>query len=130
LTGEAEMKKEPNVQILVALFKAIENQLSDLQKKMLKEHYNSPERIITTQELVEKSGFEKYNTINYHYGNIAVKMIELVGQTFHEDIIKLELMPKQVHAGILCEITEDAENHYHWKMRPEVAQALEELHWV
>jgi predicted HNH restriction endonuclease len=99
------------------------SQLSDSDKRMLKFHYEAPERKLTPREMSELMGWGGQSA-NRHYGKLARRITE-----------KLNWMPKQQMGlrsyyveGLVLGSREDSE--LIWTLRPQVARALEHLQWV
>lgn len=106
------------------LFRVIESEWSKKQIKLLRVHYTSLNKTVTSTELGELSGFGPYQTVNKAYGSMANRFLELMGQkdrySYHIRIFALLWEFRG-----LC-----ANEKVVWTMHPQVAEALEELGWV
>jgi len=107
----------PTFQKYVDAFRSLRN-LTDKQMHMLQMHYNSPDRTTTAPEMASALGFGSYSVANAQYGRLA----NLVGK-------KLGYSPEPERLGTLV-LFEKRDGRWHWRMRPEVARALEVLRWV
>ncbi len=98
--------------------------LSDGHIAMLRAHYMAPNRSITATQLAEAAGYKVYGAANLQCG--------LVGKALFEELpVKL---PKRadgtlIYTSALAEAGDrtEAEDHWVWKMRPEVADAIREV---
>jgi predicted HNH restriction endonuclease len=107
----------PPFQQYVNAFRSLHN-LTDHQIQMLRVHYYSPERTITAPQLAQALGYSSHSVSNAQYGRLA----RLVGE-------QLGYNPEPERLGTLVRF-EKRHGQWHWRMRPEVAQALEILRWV
>lgn len=95
---------------------------SDMPHKhleMLKVHYHAPRRTVTAAQLAKRVGYKNYNAANLQYGTLAGKLSEILNR--HYDF-NIRLLVTFRSNAIIEQVP--------WVMRPEVAQALEELDWV
>lgn len=95
-------------------FQKIRPRMKDYHLKMLQANYSAPERTITATQMAHALGYNGFQGAN-NYGKLAKKLCEDLG--YPEDSIPLCL---------LADITKPA-GQYLWKMRPQVAEALEQL---
>ena len=86
---------------------------------ILRYHYRCPERTTSGAAIAHAIGFKDWNPVNLHYG----RMGRLVGKQLG---VK-RTMPLPL--GILVEFKQAGQG-WHWKMKPQVAKALESLGWV
>ena len=107
----------PSSQQYVAAFRRI-GSLTDGQIQMLRTHYYAPDRTITATEMAHAVGHEHYSFANSQYGRLG----RLVGE-------QLDYNPMQERLGTLVTF-DKRQGEWNWLMRPEVAQALEQLGWV
>lgn len=113
----------PTVAEYVTAFRAVAPDITDRQCQMLRVHHAAPARTMSATRLAEAVGFENCSGVNLQYGLLAEKIarqlaIDLAGH---------------VQVGILVEFVDPghaANEHWLWVMRPNVAQALEDLGWV
>jgi hypothetical protein len=113
----------PTVAEYVVAFRAIEPEITEKQREMLRAHHASPARVISASRLAEEVGFESYSAVNLQYGLLAEKVA-------HQLAVDLE---DHVAVGILVDFVDArfaANEHWLWVTRPNVAQALEDLGWV
>ncbi|AQU99676.1 HNH endonuclease [Desulfococcus multivorans] len=101
----------------VAAFQSITG-LTDCHYQLLRLHYHAPEHTVTATQLAELVGYSSYSVANLQYGRLA----RLVGE-------RLDYSPEPEYLGTLVWF-EKRHGEWHWIMRPEVAQALEQLGWV
>lgn len=114
----------PDETRVIAGLREICTQLSDGQLAMLKAHYHAENQAITASELAAAAGYASYHPANLHYGNIGKLLFELAP-------IKLNTYKDgtPVYTSYLAtELTEsDDEQHWNWKLRPEVSNAIKAL---
>lgn len=117
MTNASEASAVPTSQRYVAAFRAVRN-LTDSHVQMLRIHYHSPKHTVTATQLAHAMGYSKYPAVNSQYGRLG----RSVGE-------QLNFSPKGVKLGVLVTF-QYIKGEWHWTMRPEVTQALEELRWV
>jgi len=108
----------------VIAFQAIIEDLSDSHVAMLKAHYLAPNRERTATQLAEAAGYSSYGAVNLQYG--------MVGKKLNEELpIKLpereDGTPIYTYALATAGDRSGKEAHWAWKLRPEVAHAIEKL---
>ncbi len=107
----------PEVDQFVAAFRSVSN-ITDSHVQMLRVHYQAAERTVTAKQLADLVGYGSYSVVNAQYGRLA----RLVGE-------QLDYNPEPERLGTLVRF-EKRQGEWHWLMRPEVAEALEQLGWV
>ena len=113
----------PSIADYVAAFRAIEARLTPKQRELLLVHHGSQARVTSATRLAEVVGFEHYNAVNLQYGLLGRAVGDQLGIALTESVA-VGLLVDFVNPGV-------AENeHYLWVLRPNVAQALEELGWA
>jgi hypothetical protein len=113
----------PTVPEYVKAFRAIESRITPNQLRMLLFHHRAPARVVSATRLAQEAGFEGHSGANLQYGLLASELLRQLG---------IEL-PETVKSGILVDFVnpEFAGNQeWLWVMRPNVAEALEELRWA
>ncbi|CAN5858430.1 hypothetical protein BH24GEM1_BH24GEM1_00790 [soil metagenome] len=109
-----------------AFRRALERLGRDLPRgylKLLQSHYAAPEHTITATELARSIGYKNHSAANLHYGKLAA-------------LLKSELKwstGESVGLKWLVEFVDPGERNNAeilWVMRPQLAEALEELRWV
>ena len=113
----------PTVAEYVTAFRAVEPEITANQRKMLLVHHAAPARTMSATRLAEAVGYENFNGVNLQYGKLADKVAHqlAVDLTGHANV------------GILVEFVDPghaANEHWLWVMRPNVAQAMEDLGWA
>ena len=112
----------PTLDAYVAAFAAIEDKVTDKQRRMLTFHHASPGRVVSATTLADEVGYSGYEAANGQYGRLAARLCRELG-----------LNLGSLHVGVLVDFvsTDQAANeHILWVMRERVALALEELGWV
>jgi hypothetical protein len=105
-------------------FKKMLGSLRDGHYAMLKAHYLAPDQTITATKLAAAAGYRNYSAANLHYGN--------VGKALYEEL-PVELRTRDdgslIYTSALATAgeTTDSDEHWAWKLRPEVAYAIERL---
>lgn len=97
--------------------------LSDNQIKMLKTHYNAPDRRITMSKMANEVGYKNYSASNLHYGILA-KKLSLAMNTEPDDFYK---DGSPFWLSILAEAWKNKDGEFEFQMWAELAEALEEL---
>ena len=116
--------KAPEVQGYIDAFTRIVKKLSAGHAAMLKAHYEAPEQTITATELAAAANYRNYSAANLQYG--------IVGKALFDEL-PIPLPTRKdgtpIYTFALAEAGERSgdEDHWHWKMRPQVATALEHL---
>lgn len=108
-------EKVPSVKEYVAALQKIENKITDKQRQMLIEHYNSNCHIITATDMAIKVDFNSHGGANMQYGILGSMVSEALGLG-KLGVITLTLM-----------IAPDnfSTKEWLWVMRENVAKALE-----
>jgi hypothetical protein len=113
----------PSVADYVAAFQATEARITPKQRELLLVHHRAQARVTSATRLAEAVGFENYNAVNLQYGLLARQIADQLGIELSESVV----------AGVLVEFVDPgfaANEHFPWVLRPNVAQALEELGWA
>ena len=125
LTESVKTRTEPpDGEDYVRAFQAVLKDLSDGHCAMLKAHYRAPNQTITATELATAAGYKSYSAANLQYGN--------VGKALYEEL-PVEIPAREdgslIYTSALATAGEktEAEVHWAWKLRPEVAYAIEHL---
>jgi hypothetical protein len=112
----------PTVAEYVTAFRAIEQKMTPNQRKLLLAHHAAQARVMSATRLAEQVGFESYAAVNLQYGALAGQIAD-----------QLAIEVGDVVLGILVDFVDPgqvANEHYLWVMRPNVAQAIEDLGWA
>ncbi len=107
----------PSAEQYIMAFRKL-GSISDNQVQMLRMHYHAPERTITATQMAHGAGFNHYSVANSQYGRLG----RMVGD-------QLAYNPMKERLGTLVTF-EKRQGEWHWLMRPQLAQALEQLGWV
>lgn len=91
---------------------------------MLRANYDADDMEISTGRLAKAAGYDNYNTANEQYGSFAHKICDELGfkpQTRSDG--------SPIWTDVLCTSSakKDSDGHFQWKLRPEVAEALEQM---
>lgn len=113
-------EKVPSVKEYVSAFQKIESRMTEKQKKMLIEHYNSNCHVTTATDLALLVGYNSHSAGNSQYGALGSMVAQELG------LGKL---------GVITLVLMIAPDNYStkewlWVMRENVAKALEQLGWV
>lgn len=117
----------PSVAEYKRAFLAIEPSIPKAQREMLLANYHAPSRTITTAELAKKVGYKSYSAAVLQYGRLGHRLCELLEYQPTMTMSNGDLVWTSVVADAPSKRSID---EWEWKLRPEVAQALEELGWV
>jgi hypothetical protein len=124
----------PPVEDYKQAFMAISCEITNSHKAMLKAHYQASAQIITATGLAQAAGYEHFGGANLQYARIA----ELVANYLNYMPPERDDNGKPFWSWMLAsgywKTLEDTESmtqrEWQWQLRPQVAQALEELGWV
>lgn len=91
---------------------------------MLRANYEADNMEISTTRLGKAAGYDTYSTANEQYGSFAHRICDELGYT-----PELRADGSPIWTFVLCEesSTKDSLGHFQWKLRPQVAEALESL---
>jgi len=104
----------------------IKDSISENQMKMLKFHYESPNRTVTFRQLAEEVGFQDYGGANLWYGKLG----KILG-----DEMAFEFPISETRNEIFCAgsigtgITQPKDDDFQFMMHHSLADALNELQW-
>jgi hypothetical protein len=89
---------------------------------MLRANYEADNMEISTIRLGKAAGYDNYNTANEQYGSFAHRICDELGYT-----PELRGDGNPIWTFVLCEESsaKDSLGHFQWKLRPQVAEALE-----
>ena len=113
----------PDEDRLTEAFSQIHERFSDGQLAMLKAHFNAPNQIITATELAEAAGYKDYSAANLKYGEVGKMLYELAPI----DLKKRDGVPVYTYYLAQASEEDETEEHFQWKLRPEVAGAIAKL---
>ena len=111
----------PYVAEYVTAFRALESRITPKQRRMLELHHAAPGRVMSSTRLAEEAGFASFNAANLQYGSLAGEVCKQLAVSLETE---LGILVTFVHPGAA------SNEHWLWVMRPNVAQALEDLGWV
>ena len=114
----------PEADEYVGALRTMLSDFTDGHLAMLKAHYNAAEQCITATQLAEAAGYSSYGAANLQYGNI--------GKSVYEELLmalpkRKDGSPIYTYALATAGDTKGGEEHWVWKLRPEVSAALEAL---
>lgn len=114
----------PSVEEYKRALQGIEATLPKAHRAMLVANYNSKARTITTKELAKAVGFRNYNAAVLQYGRLGHRLCELLRYT---PTMRMS-NGNEVWTSVLADAPpEGPADEWEWSLRPEVAQAMEEL---
>lgn len=111
----------PHVAEYNTAFRAIESRITPKQRRMLELHHAAPGRVMSATRLAEEAGFANFNAANLQYGLLARRVCRQLAVSLE---VELGILVTFVYPGAA------SNEHWLWGMRPNVAQALEDLGWV
>ncbi len=112
----------PSAEQYEQAFLAIEGRITPAQKAMLNAHYHARGRVITATSLARAVKYESYQAADLHYGLLAQMLCEVL--RLPDTGIELDVLVALIPPGT------QANAHWLFVMRGEVARALEALGWV
>jgi len=119
-----EMLGSPKREEYAVALEKILRKLSARQKAMLTAHHSAPEQLVSTTELAAAAGYPNYNSANLQYG--------FVGKALYAELhVELTRMAdgSPIYTSALATEGRRAvdEKDWLWKLRPEVAYAIEQV---
>ena len=98
--------------------------LSDSHVAMLKAHHRASDQTLTATELAAAAGYSSYSATNLQYGNVGKYLYEALPTE-----LSTRADGSLVYTSALATAGErtGAEEHWRWKLRPQVAFAIETL---
>ena len=106
-----------------------QRRLSQTRLNLLKAHYHAPDHTTSTHQLSRELRLSGHGEANREYGKLAHNVADELGHELPE-VPGGQLHWWRMLAYGLDDTTEPEAEHYQWIMRPELAQALEQLNWV
>jgi len=114
----------PSAERYMKAFQTIISDLPDSHISMLKAHYHAPNQEITATALAAAVGYANYGAANLQYGTL--------GKNLYEELPII--LPKRSDGSLIFTYMlatggdqDSSEEFWVWKMRPEVASAIEHL---
>lgn len=116
--------KPPDGEEYVNAFRNVVNELTGGHCAMLKAHYHAENQTLTTSQLAEAAGYSSYSAVNLQYGMVANALNE---ELPIELPTRSDGTPIATFALATAGNREGSEDQWTWKLRPEVAFAIEIL---
>lgn len=113
-------EKVPSVKEYAAAFQKIESRMTEKQKQMLIEHYNSICHVTTATDLALLVNYDSHSASNSQYGRLGSMVANEMGLGDLGVITLVLMIPPDNYST----------NEWLWVMRENVAEALEQLGWV
>lgn len=114
----------PSEEQLFRALSALEDDLTDTDIAILRAQRRAPGRAVTARSVAAAIGSESYRTGNLRYGSLAKK----IGQAIPGYVPHLRSTGAPQWWAVLSTMTEkDTRGEWEWKMRPELAAALDRL---
>jgi hypothetical protein len=110
----------PSVEEYKVAFQTIENRITEKQRSMLKEHYESFCHVTTATDLALLVDYKDFSAANMQYGRLGSMVSQALGLGSLGVITIVLMVPPQ--QGVI--------NEWLWVMRANVVEALEQLGWV
>jgi hypothetical protein len=89
------------------------------RRELLRKHYFAPRRDLTADQMAELMGYKSGDGANLQYGLLAADLARDLGLRSTE----------KVHIRVIATFSWP-DGYCHWRMRPELALALEQLGWL
>jgi len=113
---------DPTVEETAKAFQRILPKMSDGQRAMLRAHLKAPERRITATQLAAAAGYANYSAANLQYGLLGAMLFAEMPEDLPRRKDGSPVMTCAIASGD-TKLTID-EEHWVWKMRPHVEEAL------
>jgi len=122
--GASQKDRSPEVSEYVQAFRSMISDFTDGHVAMLKAHYNASDQCITATQLAEAAGYANYGAANLQYG--------IIGKALAEELYlalptRRDGTPIYTYALATAGDPTGEEDHWVWKLRPEVSAAIEIL---
>ena len=104
-----------------AALSLLEATMPPRHRLLLVAHYRAPKRMITARDLAAEVGYASFGATNLQYGTLCRRICEILGLRLEYHVLVLNEFVKP---------SPEEGSELLWRMRPEVARALEELGWV
>lgn len=123
-----EWKPRPSTEEYAAALSRIRLRIKPNQHRLLVEQYHCPERAATSVHLAASLGLKSHAPVCGQYGKLGHRLCDVLGR----DAPFINRKGKPEWWPVLSTgWREDRKPKlYTWRMLPEVAEALEKLHWV
>ena len=124
MTIARERSAPPSGDEYVRAFQGILDDLPPSYCAMLKAHYHAPDQTISATELADAAGYSSYSPANLHYGTLGKMLYEVLPVEVHKGT---DGKPVYTYALATDADRGGPEEYWKWKLRPEVAYAIERL---
>jgi hypothetical protein len=94
--------------------------------RLLRVHYHAPNRTMSAKQLAKAVGYAGYQGVNLQYGKLGYAMGKALQHTPTETYDD----GRPIWTWVLATGKYPDSGDWEWTLRPELAQALEELDWV
>jgi len=124
LESRADSEPPADAKAYAAALKKILPVLTDGHLAMLKIHYSAPDRCITATELANAAGYANYRAANLQYGSVGKLLWEEIPRR-----LPIGANGEPIYTFAIAEAGGDteSEDQWVWRMRPEMAAAIQEL---
>ena len=117
MSGASAQLVAPTADRYTSAFRSL-SPLADSHLAMLRFHYWAPDRTVTATQMARAAQFKHYGAANLTYGRLGRRVG--VSLNFHPTTMPVDALVTQAKP----------DDEWLWTMRPQVAQALEQLDWV
>jgi len=118
----------PNSSAFKNALLAIQSDITSAQHAMLRAHCLAEGHCLTATQLAAAAGYKNHSAINLHYGNLGKALAQHLGFSW-----VMFFQGEPVWTSVLATdggpSASSADQHYVWKMRPELVEALLSLPW-
>ena len=116
--------KPPEQEEYIEAFRKILSRLSDSHLAMLKAHFYAPNQTMTATQLANAAGYAGYSSANLQYGTVGKMLNDMLPVELHT---RSDGTPVFTSALATAGDRSGEDAHWTWKLRPEVAFAIEQL---
>ncbi len=110
-----EMNKKVTTDEYIAAFRRLN--MAPHHVRMLQAHYYAKDHKLTATQMAKAMGYKNFNASNLHYGKLGRLVGEIIGWVPETTLYVLVEFEKPGYEWV-------------WILRPEVAQAIENLRWT
>jgi hypothetical protein len=114
----------PTVDETVHALSRVLAKATDGQKAMLRAHYKARDQRITATQLAEAAGYASFGAANLHYGLLGAMLFAEMPEELRRRKDNSPVMTAALATG---DGRADGDEHWVWKLRPHIDQAIRQL---
>ncbi|MCG2592989.1 hypothetical protein LZ009_09370 [Ramlibacter sp. XY19] len=115
---------DPSVDEAVHALSRVLARASNGQRAMLRAHYKAPNQRITATQLAEAAGYASFGAANLHYGLLGAMLFAEMPEELPR---RKDNSPVMTCALAVGDGRVEGDEHWIWKLRPHIDQAIRQL---